>query len=318
VVCPTAVAPEHPDSYYNVSDRLSKQPGAWKPDQYSNPNNPRSHYETTGPEILEQTRGRLTHFVAGLGTSGTFMGAGRFLRERAPDVRLVSVQPDSPYHGLEGLKHMATAIVPGIYDPSLADEDLRVSTEQAHDMVRRLAREEGILAGISSGAALETADIVLMADDLGRLPWLVRHSRRALALIRQNIALAVGAKAITLVRLVLALSIQLLFEHLIDHLVPILAGLLAQLLAELLGPAGDRARVVLVQVGEHRRVGQGVEAGLLGAQHRHARDRPAHLGGAAARAAQPRRVAEALDQLLEAPVAGRALVLVDWHRVVYR
>jgi len=127
------------------------------PDQYSNPANWRAHFDTTGVEILEQTAGRVTHFVAGLGTSGTFMGTGRALRQFNPAIRLISFQPEGPFHGLEGLKHMETAIVPAIYDPSLADEDLRVSTEAAHTMVRRLAREEGLLVGISSGAALAAA-----------------------------------------------------------------------------------------------------------------------------------------------------------------
>ena len=126
-------------------------------DQYNNEANWRAHYETTGPEILEQTGGRVTHFVAGLGTSGTFVGTGRRLREHRPGVRLVSVQPDSPLHGIEGLKHMESAIVPGIYDPVLADEDLRVSTERAHELSRRLAAEEGLLVGASSGAALAAA-----------------------------------------------------------------------------------------------------------------------------------------------------------------
>ena len=127
------------------------------PDQYSNDANWRAHFDTTGPEIIEQTAGRLTHFVAGLGTSGTFMGTGRALRQFNPRIRLSSFQPEGPFHGLEGLKHMETAIVPPIYDPSLADEDLRVGTEAAHRMVRRLAREEGLLVGISSGAALVAA-----------------------------------------------------------------------------------------------------------------------------------------------------------------
>jgi cysteine synthase B len=127
------------------------------PDQYNNDANWGAHYQTTGPEILAQTDGRITHFVAGLGTSGTFMGTGRRLREANPAIRLISFQPDSPLHGLEGLKHMETAIVPGIYDPALADEDMRASTEEAYTMVRRLAREEGLLVGISGGAALATA-----------------------------------------------------------------------------------------------------------------------------------------------------------------
>jgi cysteine synthase B len=126
-------------------------------DQYNNPFNWRSHYDTTGPEIIRQTGGRLTHFVAGLGTSGTFVGAGRRLRELNERIVLVSVQPDSPLHGLEGLKHMESAIVPGIYDPALADQDIRVGTEEAYDMTRRLAQEEGLLVGISSGANLAGA-----------------------------------------------------------------------------------------------------------------------------------------------------------------
>jgi cysteine synthase B len=126
------------------------------PDQYNNPGNWLSHYETTAPEIIEQTEGRLTHFVAGLGTSGTFIGVGRRLREVNPAIRLISVQPDSPLHGLEGLKHMGTAIVPGIYDARLADEDIGVSTEEAFDLTRELARS-GVFVGISSGANLAGA-----------------------------------------------------------------------------------------------------------------------------------------------------------------
>jgi S-sulfo-L-cysteine synthase (O-acetyl-L-serine-dependent) len=133
-------------------------------DQYNNPANPRAHYETTAPEIWAQTRGTLTHFVAGLGTSGTLMGAGRRLRELKPGVRLVAVQPDSPMHGLEGLKHMPTAIVPGIYDPNLHDELVEVETEEAQTGVRRLAREAGLLVGVSSGAALVAS--MRVADEL--------------------------------------------------------------------------------------------------------------------------------------------------------
>ena len=127
------------------------------PDQYNNDFNWRAHFETTGPELLAETAGRLTHFVAALGTSGTFMGTGRFLRANVPDVVLISVQPESPLHGLEGLKHMASAIVPGIYDAALADHAAEVSTEDAHEMTRRLAREEGLLVGVSSGANLAAA-----------------------------------------------------------------------------------------------------------------------------------------------------------------
>jgi cysteine synthase B len=124
------------------------------PDQYSNPANWRAHFETTAVEILEQTAGRLTHFVAGLGTSGTFVGIGRRLKQDRPDVTLVSVQPDVPLHGLEGLKHMASAIVPSIYDAGVADIAALASTDEAHALTRRLAREEGLFVGPSSGAAL--------------------------------------------------------------------------------------------------------------------------------------------------------------------
>jgi len=124
------------------------------PDQYSNPANPAAHYTTTAPEIWQQTNGTITHFVAGLGTTGTFVGTTRRLKEFNPAIHCVSFQPDSGFHGLEGLKHLATAIVPRIYDPKLADEDLAVRTEDAHKLVRSLAREEGILGGVSSGAAL--------------------------------------------------------------------------------------------------------------------------------------------------------------------
>jgi cysteine synthase B len=134
------------------------------PDQYNNDANWKAHYDTTAAEIIEQTSGRLTHFVAGLGTSGTFVGTGRRLRKFNPSIKLISFQPDSPFHGLEGLKHMETAIVPGIYDPTLADADLRVSTEHSYEMVRRLAREMGLMAGISSGAAV--AAMMDVAKDL--------------------------------------------------------------------------------------------------------------------------------------------------------
>jgi cysteine synthase B len=124
------------------------------PDQYSNDANWRAHYDTTGPEIIEQTAGSLTHFVAGLGTSGTFVGTARRLRQFNAGIKLISFQPATAFHGLEGLKHMESAMVPKIYDASIADQDLRVESEDAFDMVRRLAREEGVMAGISSGAAV--------------------------------------------------------------------------------------------------------------------------------------------------------------------
>ena len=127
------------------------------PDQYNNDFNWRAHYETTAMEIWRQTEGRVTHFVTGLGTSGTFMGVTRRLKELNPLIQCISMQPDGPLHGLEGLKHMQTAMVPGIYDPEIADEQIEVGTEDAHRMVLRLAREEGFLVGVSSGANLVAA-----------------------------------------------------------------------------------------------------------------------------------------------------------------
>ncbi len=152
------LAAEHPERYVYL-------------DQYSNEENWRAHYRTTGPEIWEQTRGEVTHFVTGLGTSGTFMGVGRYLRERSPRVRLISVEPDSPFHGLEGMKHMGSALVPAIYDPSLAHEALDVRTEDAYDMVKRLARELGLLVGISAGANVAAA--LRLAEGLQSEPVIV-------------------------------------------------------------------------------------------------------------------------------------------------
>lgn len=127
------------------------------PDQYNNDANWRAHYDGTGPEIWEQTTGRITHFVAGLGTCGTFTGVGRRLKELNPAIRLISMEPDSPIHGLEGLKHLPTSRMPGIFDPSLADETVEVETEAAQEMTRRLGREEGLFVGVSSGANVVAA-----------------------------------------------------------------------------------------------------------------------------------------------------------------
>jgi cysteine synthase B len=148
------IAAEHPDEYFYAN-------------QYDNPANWRAHYTSTGPEIIEQTEGRVTHFIAGLGTSGTLMGTGQALKDFNPDVRLIALQPDSPFHGLEGLKHMPTALKPGIYDASLADASVEVATEAAHAMTRRLAREEGLFVGISAGAAAVAALRVAERLDAG-------------------------------------------------------------------------------------------------------------------------------------------------------
>jgi S-sulfo-L-cysteine synthase (O-acetyl-L-serine-dependent) len=138
------MAEENPDLYFYAN-------------QYDNPANWQAHYHTTGPEIIDQTRGAVTHFVAGLGTSGTLTGVAKYLREYNPEIQIIAAQPDSPFHGLEGLKHMPTAIQPKIFDPSTPDRTLEISTEQAYKMVHRLVREEGYFAGISSGAAAVAA-----------------------------------------------------------------------------------------------------------------------------------------------------------------
>lgn len=134
------------------------------PDQYNNPANWRAHFEHTGVEIWEQTAGRVTHFIAGLGTSGTFIGTARRLKEFNPRVRCISMQPDLPLHGLEGMKHMPTAVVPGIYDPTVADAEVVVDTTEAQDMARQLARKEGVFVGVSAGANVVAA--VRLARDL--------------------------------------------------------------------------------------------------------------------------------------------------------
>ncbi len=164
VECPTAVAPEHPDSYYSVSDRLVREtPGGWKPDQYSNPAGPQSHYETTGPEIWADTDGKVTHVVAGVGTGGTITGVGRYLKEiSGGTVKIVGVDPEgSVYSGGTGRPYLVEGVGedfwPSAYDPSIPDEIIAVSDADSFDMTRRLAREEGILVGGSSGMAVVAA-----------------------------------------------------------------------------------------------------------------------------------------------------------------
>lgn len=147
-----------PREGFDAPQRLAQRMAAEEPDtyfypnQYDNPANWRAHYEGTAPEIWEQTGGRITHFLSGVGTSGTFTGTVKRLRELNPNLKAVLMQPDSPLHGLEGTRHLETSIVPGIYDPTLADERVEVSTEDAQEMTRRLAREEGVFVGVSSGA----------------------------------------------------------------------------------------------------------------------------------------------------------------------
>lgn len=148
--------------------RVAAEPDKYfYPDQYNNPANWQAHYQTTANEIWQQTEARITHFIAGLGTSGTFVGTARRLRELNPQIRLISMQPDTPFHGLEGMKHMATAIVPGIYDAAIADENVEMDTEEAYRMVRWLAREEGLLVGVSAAANVATCQRIVKRDGPG-------------------------------------------------------------------------------------------------------------------------------------------------------
>jgi cystathionine beta-synthase len=185
VVCPTAVAPEHPDSYYSTAERLTKEtPNSFRPDQYSNPHNPRAHYETTGPEIWAQTKGRVTHFVAGAGTGGTISGVGRFLKEQNPNIKIIAADPaGSVYSGGAGRPYLTEGVGedfwPANYDPSLVDEVIAVSDADAFAMARAVTQREGLLIGGSGGTAVaaalkageslpDDAVVVVLIPDSGR------------------------------------------------------------------------------------------------------------------------------------------------------
>ncbi len=185
VVCPTAVPPEHPDSYYSTAERLTKEtPNSFRPDQYSNPNNPRSHYESTGPEIWRQTKGRVTHFVAGAGTGGTITGVGRYLKEQNPNIKIIAADPEgSVYSGGAGRPYLTEGVGedfwPSNYDPSIVDEVIAISDADAFEMARMVTQREGILIGGSGGTAVaaalrvaraQSADavVVVLIPDSGR------------------------------------------------------------------------------------------------------------------------------------------------------
>jgi cystathionine beta-synthase len=220
VVCPTNVAPEDPRSYYNVSDRLAREiPGAWKPNQYANPANPRSHYEATGPEIWDQTGGRITHFVAGVGTGGTISGIGRFLKAASGgSVQIIGADPEgSVYSGGTGRPYLVEGVGedfwPETYDRTICDEIVEVSDKQSFELTRRLAREEGLLVGGSCGmavvAALEVARraepgdvVVVLLPDGGRGylskifndKWMARYGFMATGGVEATVADALAGK----------------------------------------------------------------------------------------------------------------------------